>query len=82
MFVICDTLRRDFLGAYGNGWVHTPNIDALARESVAFDNAYIGSFPTMPARAEVMAGRHVFQDIGWAPRGGGGGSSGPGGELP
>jgi len=59
VFIICDTLRRDFLGAYGNGWIRTPNLDALAEESVVFDEAYIGSFPTMPARAEVMAGRHV-----------------------
>ncbi|HIE04827.1 MAG TPA: hypothetical protein EYP61_08720 [Candidatus Latescibacteria bacterium] len=71
VFIICDTLRRDFLGAYGDGWIRTPNLDALAEESVIFDGAYIGSFPTMPARAEVMAGRYVFQDIGWAPLPGG-----------
>jgi len=53
-------LRRDFLGCYGNERIKTPNIDKLAEESVIFDQAYIGSFPTMPARAEVMAGIHTF----------------------
>ena len=67
LFIICDTLRRDFLGCYGNEWIKTPNIDKLAEESVVFDTAYIGSFPTMPARAEVMTGKHVFHTIGWAP---------------
>jgi len=65
--IICDTLRRDFLGCYGNDWVRTPNIDALARESLVFDRAYSGSFPTMPHRAEVMAGKYVFHTVGWAP---------------
>lgn len=67
VFIICDTLRRDFLGCYGNEWIQTPHIDELAEEATVFDNAYIGSFPTMPARAEVMAGIHTFHTIGWAP---------------
>jgi len=65
--IVCDTLRRDFLGCYGNAWVHTPNIDRLASESIIFDRAYIGSFPTMPHRAELMTGHYVFHTIGWAP---------------
>ena len=65
--IISDTLRRDFLGCYGNTWVQTPNIDALARESVVFDRCYTGSFPTMPMRADFMTGKYVFQNIGWAP---------------
>lgn len=67
IFIICDTLRRDYLRIYGNDWVHTPHLDEFAKDAVIFDNAYIGSFPTMPARAEIMAGKHVFHTIGWAP---------------
>ena len=65
--IISDTLRRDFLGCYGNTWVQTPSIDALARESIVFDRCYTGSFPTMPMRADLMTGKYVFQNIGWAP---------------
>ena len=65
--IICDTLRRDFLGYYGNRRIHTPNIDSLAAQSLIFDNAYIGSFPTIPLRAELLTGQHVFHTTGWAP---------------
>ena len=65
--IICDTLRRDFLGYYGNSWMQTPHIDRLAAQSLIFDNAFIGSFPTIPLRAELMTGKHVFHTTGWAP---------------
>lgn len=65
--IICDTLRRDFLGYYGNNTMRTPNIDGLAAQSLIFDNAFIGSFPTIPLRAELLTGRHVFHTTGWAP---------------
>jgi len=54
---MADTLRRDHLGAYGNDWIHTPNLDKLASESAVFDNAYIGSFPTVPNRRDTLLGR-------------------------
>lgn len=65
--IICDTLRRDFLGYYGNSRMRTPNIDSLAAQSLIFDNAFIGSFPTIPLRAELLTGQHVFHTTGWAP---------------
>ena len=33
-----DQLRQDCLGCYGNPDVHTPNIDALAQDSVTYQN--------------------------------------------
>jgi arylsulfatase A-like enzyme len=48
--IILDTLRRDHLGCYGNRGIRTPNLDRLARRSTIFANAYIGSYPCMPAR--------------------------------
>jgi hypothetical protein len=32
--VLVESGRRDHLGAYGNGWIRTPNLDALAKESL------------------------------------------------
>ena len=55
--IVADTFRRDHLGAYGNDWIHTPNLDKFASESAVFDNAYIGSFPTVPNRRDVLLGR-------------------------
>ncbi|HEX5505782.1 MAG TPA: sulfatase [Thermomicrobiales bacterium] len=67
LFVILDTLRRDYLAPYGNEWVHTPNIARLAARSVVCDNHWAGSLPCMPARREFMTGRHNFLERGWGP---------------
>ncbi|HUV38519.1 MAG TPA: sulfatase [Planctomycetota bacterium] len=62
-----DTFRRDHLGAYGNTWISTPNLDRFAAESVVFDRAYAASFPTVPNRLDVLTGRFTFTYRGWAP---------------
>jgi hypothetical protein len=48
--VIIDTLRRDHVGAYGNDWIQTPTLDALAEESLLFTQAYPEAMPTIPVR--------------------------------
>ena len=65
ILIISDTFRRDHLGCYGNEWIRTPHIDKFARESVVFENAYAGSFPTVPHRADVVTGRFSFPFYGW-----------------
>jgi len=67
LFIVLDTIRRDYLRAYGNDWVHTPNIDRLAARGVVFDNHWVGSLPCMPARREFMTGRYNFIYRGWGP---------------
>src|SRR5689334_19106720 len=67
LFVVLDTVRRDYLEAYGNTWVKTPNLARLARSGVTFDNHWVGSLPCMPARREFMTGRHNFLFRGWGP---------------
>lgn len=65
--VVADTFRRDHLGAYGNPDIHTPNLDAFARSSVVFDQHVISSFPTMPARADMLTGNFSYTFMGWEP---------------
>ena len=60
-------MRRDYLGCYGNDWIHTPYLDHLAAESLVFDRHYAASFPTMPARADYFTGRWTFTYMGWQP---------------
>ena len=67
IIVISDTLRRDFLGCYGNKRISTPNIDRFAENSIIFENAYIGSFPTVPNRHEILTGKFTFTYHKWAP---------------
>lgn len=67
LFLVLDTVRRDYLRAYGADWVHTPNLTRLAERGVTFDNHWVGSLPCMPARREFMTGRHNFLYRGWGP---------------
>jgi arylsulfatase A-like enzyme len=66
LVIVSDTVRSDYLGVNG-GRVHTPNLDAFARQSVYFRRAYANSFPTVPARADYLTGRFSFAEMGWAP---------------
>jgi len=67
ILVVSDTFRRDHLGCYGNDWIHTPNIDNFAKESVVFDRAYTASFPTVPNRRDIVTGRFTFAYSDWSP---------------
>src|SRR3712207_2559860 len=58
--VILDSLRKDHIGAYGNPWIKTPNLDALARESLRFSRAYPESLPTICARRAIHTGKRSF----------------------
>ena len=57
IYMMADTFRRDHLSAYGNDWIRTPNLDKFASKSALFENAYIGSFPTVPNRRDTLLGR-------------------------
>ena len=63
--VIIDSLRKDHIGAYGNEWIKTPNMDALARESLRFSRAYPESMPSIPARRGIHTGLRSFPFRGW-----------------
>lgn len=65
--VVCDTFRRDHLGAYGNPSIKTPNLDAFADSAVVFENHAVASFPTMPARADILTGTFSYTFMGWEP---------------
>ena len=60
VLVVADTLRTAYLGAYGNDWIHTPNIDRFAQESLRFTNAHPECLPTIPTRRTLHTGRRAF----------------------
>ena len=65
--IVSDTFRSDHLGAYGNPQIQTPNLDAFARSSVVFEGHRVSSFPTMPARADILTGTLAYTFMGWEP---------------
>jgi arylsulfatase len=58
LLVTVDTLRADALGAYGTARAATPNLDALAAQSLVFDSAFAPSALTLPSLAGLLSGRH------------------------
>ena len=67
LVIVSDTFRRDHLGTYGNQEIRTPNLDAFARTSVVFEEHRVSSFPTMPARADILTGTFAYTFMGWEP---------------
>ncbi|MGH2762532.1 MAG: sulfatase family protein, partial [Thermoleophilaceae bacterium] len=67
VLIVIDSLRPDHLGCYGNGRVRTPNLDALARESLRFTRVFPEAMPTVPARRSILTGRRVYPFRGWEP---------------
>ncbi|MFZ4451544.1 sulfatase [Salibacterium aidingense] len=72
MNVICllsDTFRRDHLEFYNEhkNELNLPNLKKFAERSTIFENAYIGSYPCMPARQDLWTGCLNFLRRGWSP---------------
>jgi len=65
LYVDVDTLRADHLGCYGYEAETTPHLDAFARRSLVFDQAYSTTSLTHPALSAMMTGR-MPDEIGMA----------------
>ena len=65
LLILIDSLNRHYLSCYGNDWVKTPNMQRLADRGIVFDNHFIGSAPSIPARRDLFAGRQEFLWRGW-----------------
>jgi arylsulfatase A-like enzyme len=60
-------LRKDHVGVYGNDWIKTPNLDALAKSSMRFTRPYPESIPTICARRAIYTGTRTWPFRGWKP---------------
>jgi arylsulfatase len=58
LLITVDTLRADHLGAYGNEVDLTPQLDALAEQSVRFTSAYAPAPFTLPSTATLLTGMY------------------------
>jgi len=55
LLILVDDLKPSF-GAYGDKWVHSPNLDRLAARGVRFDRAYCNQAVCAPSRNNLMTG--------------------------
>jgi arylsulfatase len=61
IYFYCDQVRYDCIGAAGNPVVLTPNIDAIAAESVRFSTCIVNGPSCRPSRVSMMTGLHVYE---------------------
>lgn len=61
LFILTDQHLATTLGCYGSTLVHTPHLDALAREGLLFTNAYAACPICTPARASLQTGLLPFR---------------------
>ena len=66
VMIITDSWQFNYTGCYGNDWIRTPNVDALAREGTVFENAYAEGLPTIPVRRTLATGRFTLPFFGWS----------------
>ncbi len=55
LFIAIDDLRPEF-GAYGASYIHSPNMDRLARSGITFNRAYVQQAVCSPTRSSLLTG--------------------------
>lgn len=58
VLIIADDISKRDVGCYGNTFVKTPNIDALAKDGLRFTNVFLTASSSSPSRASIITGRY------------------------
>jgi arylsulfatase A-like enzyme len=73
LFIMVDDMGWNDVGFMGSKWFETPNIDKLAKQGMAFMQAYAGASNCAPSRASLMTGtsapRHGIYTVSTSARG-------------
>jgi len=59
VLIVADDLGIGDLGAYGQKFIQTPNIDRLAEQGLKFTQFYAGTSVCAPSRSALMTGQHT-----------------------
>ena len=59
--IVADDLNWNDCGPYGHPSIRTPNLDALARDGLTFERAYLTTNSCSPSRASILTGRYPHQ---------------------
>ncbi|HXJ92139.1 MAG TPA: sulfatase-like hydrolase/transferase [Terriglobia bacterium] len=62
ILITIDTLRPDHLQCYGDTQIETPNVDALARISARFTEAFTAVPVTLPSHTALMTGSYPMSN--------------------
>lgn len=58
ILILADDLGVGDVGSYGQKYIKTPNLDAMAKNGVRFTNFYSSAPVCAPSRASLMTGKH------------------------
>ena len=58
LVIITDQQRADTMACYGNDWIETPHMNALAAGSFVFQNAYVTQPVCTPSRSSMLTGTY------------------------
>jgi len=58
IFIMSDDHGYQAISAYGDSLNHTPNIDALAKEGMLFNRAFVNNSLCAPSRAAILTGKY------------------------
>jgi arylsulfatase A-like enzyme len=61
LFILTDQQTLTAMGAYGNPFVHTPNMDALAEAGIRFTQSYCSSPGCSPSRSSLITGMYPHE---------------------
>ena len=59
VFIMADDLGYGDIGAYGQQFIQTPNLDRMASEGLTFTQHYAGTSVCAPSRCVLMTGLHT-----------------------
>ncbi len=77
LMIVTDSTRADYIGAYNRRSIaKTPNLDALAGDSLRFSLAVPEAMPTGPVRRAVLTGQRGFPYRDWVLTAGAAGGAG------
>ena len=65
LFILTDDQRWDALGYAGNPVIKTPNLDALAKQSTYFDNAFVTTAICCVSRSSILTGKYAHSNGVW-----------------
>ncbi len=60
VYIMCDDHSYQTLSAYDSSYIHTPNIDRIARMGARFTNSFVSNSLSGPSRACLLTGKHSY----------------------
>ena len=61
VFILVDDMRFDAMSLFGHPFLETPNLDALARSGLIFNNSFVTTSLCSPSRASILTGQYAHR---------------------